>query len=244
LLVLCLSIKFLLRGESPRDHVDMLLSFDHQPTLTVCDIPSFVARHGNKRKRNMFYPNKGRFAEENTDTISKQKEGILNVSIPELDTSRLIFTPSNTDHLYAEPDHPLTHTSNHYCAYDRFHEGNTTVDAEHLRRLDIVPECSLINSQVVEEFFSWIDKSRYFLSQMSPIHHIVIVRLLCHLNNERINGVIEKNIMQRIKTSLPDCEVSHGPDKRLTVSGQAHSTTNQPLSIIKKPKTQTSPVPG
>ena len=54
-MVCCTSIfgtKFLFRGESPRDHVDLLLSITHQSTLTVCDIPGCVANHGNQHTRN------------------------------------------------------------------------------------------------------------------------------------------------------------------------------------------------
>ena len=41
-------IKFLLYwAESPRDHVDALLSFKYQPTISINDMPHMVARHGN-----------------------------------------------------------------------------------------------------------------------------------------------------------------------------------------------------
>jgi len=110
-------IKLLLWRESHRDHVDMLLSFTYQPTLAICDTPSFVAYHGNKRKRNMFYPNEGRFCYEAVNTISRQKEGTLKVSLPELDMSRLLFTSSNRDHIYAQPDHPLTHIQPLKCVW-------------------------------------------------------------------------------------------------------------------------------
>ena len=48
------ALKFLLRRESPRDYVDILLSMKYQPNITVVDVANIVAKHGNNRKKGMF----------------------------------------------------------------------------------------------------------------------------------------------------------------------------------------------
>ena len=49
-------LKFVLRAESPRDYVDILLSMKHQPTICIIDMAHMVVAHGNKRRQNMFHP--------------------------------------------------------------------------------------------------------------------------------------------------------------------------------------------
>ena len=44
-------LKFVLRAESPRDYVDLLLSMKFQPNVTIIDMANMVAAHGNKRQR-------------------------------------------------------------------------------------------------------------------------------------------------------------------------------------------------
>ena len=214
-------IKFLLRGESPRDHVDILLSLKFQPTVVISDIPSFIARHGNKRKQDMFWPNDGRFVEANKSNIDKFEAGTLKVSIPELDFGRILHEPICDDHAYSkQPDHPITQLRNTYSAYDRFHEENTSSTIEKLRRLDIVNECSAINSQVVEEFFSQIKRSNHFLTQLSPIRHIFLVRLLCHLHNTSVN----QKHLQVIRKTFPETDYSlvASDDGRMIVTNTDH----------------------
>ena len=51
-------------AESPRDHVDALLSFKYQPTISINDMPYMVARHGNLCTYDkMFFPYKDRVAD-------------------------------------------------------------------------------------------------------------------------------------------------------------------------------------
>ena len=50
-------------AESPRDHVDALLSFKYQPTISINDMPYMVARLGNLCTYDkMFFPYKDRVA--------------------------------------------------------------------------------------------------------------------------------------------------------------------------------------
>lgn len=212
-------LKFLLRGESPRDHVDMLLSFSHMPTLSVCDIPSFVARHGNNRRPNLFSPHFGRFAAPTEQNIAKSKTGTLTVSIPELDMEHLMYRTFNQDidHPYAKKKHPLTRTDAHYVGYDRFHQENSSNNEEKLRQLDIVPQCRGINTQVVEELFSSIGRSTYFLTQLSPLHHVFMIRLILNLWNQRHNEARIQHIERQV-SKMQGCSTHYDTDERLIVS--------------------------
>ncbi|XP_071948919.1 HMG domain-containing protein 3-like [Antedon mediterranea] len=69
-------VKFLVRAERPRDHVDLIKSFAKQPPVIICDMPHMVARHGNKRtKGKMFKPHEGRLLEPTEQNIKAAKEG-------------------------------------------------------------------------------------------------------------------------------------------------------------------------
>ena len=41
-------LKFVLRAESPRDYVDVLLSMKFQPNICIIDMAHMVVAHGNK----------------------------------------------------------------------------------------------------------------------------------------------------------------------------------------------------
>ena len=69
------ALKFVLRSESPRDYVDILMSMKHQPNITILDVANMVAAHGNNRKENMFHPHSGKVVESTPDNIAKGKNG-------------------------------------------------------------------------------------------------------------------------------------------------------------------------
>lgn len=189
--------KNLLRAESPRDHVDLLLSLRYMPTITICDIPGFVARHGNIRQPKLFHPNDGKFApaawlEEHSETER--------IDLPEVDLDNFIFNQTMQDHGYGNL-HPVSRTSATYCAFDRLHQNNSSNEIDHLRRLDKVRQLEgKINSQAAEEAFAIINKSRSSLTQMSSLHHLFMVRLLLHLINIKKNGELRQNIEKRLNS--------------------------------------------
>ena len=51
---MCYGIKWLLRQEGARDHVDRLKSLSHQPNFVIVDFANQVAAHGNKRLEGWF----------------------------------------------------------------------------------------------------------------------------------------------------------------------------------------------
>ena len=154
-----------------------------------------------------------------TKSVAEAESGTLSVSIPELDIEHLAYKELNNDHPYAQKQHPLTRTCSHYVAYDRFHQENTTSRVEILRQLDIVPQCRGINSQVVEELFSSLGRSAYFLTQLSPVHHVFIIRLILHLWNKKHNQDKLKTIEKQV-SAMNECSMSFGADQRVIISGR------------------------
>lgn len=229
-------IKFLLRGESPRAYVDMLLSLRCQPTLFVCDIPGHVSSHGNNRKPGMFTPHSGRFAAPTETNIQQAKEGKFTISLPCLNSSNWDLDAASADHPYASgyQFHPLTKTRDHYCAFDRLHQLNSTVPADRLRQLDLIKELKgEVNSLVVEELFSEMKKSRYFLTQLKPIHHIFLVRLILQLRNQRRNEAHLLNLRKTAKKTLPKFELVIAEDKRVQLKDKGDYSPYQRDIFIK-----------
>ena len=176
----------------------------------------------------MFSPHAGRFAEYTQEMMEHLRSTKnFSINIPELDISNLEFNASSLDHSYSQRCHPITNTANHYCAFDRFHQKNSSSEKEQLRRLDLVEQLKGdINSQVVEELFTSLDRSIYFLTQCKPVNHIFIIRLVLHLLNEKKNEERLQRITKKVKANFSDCAITYGPDKRLKISSvQANSAS-------------------
>ncbi|XP_077862074.1 uncharacterized protein LOC144343260, partial [Saccoglossus kowalevskii] len=118
------ALKFLIRAESPRDHVDLLMSFHKQPSVLIVDMAHMVARHGNSRKADLFHPNEGRVAAVTPENIKLSNDGLLKVHLPWL----------NTKPQPLPEDHSLLGDDVHLCLYDVFHQSNTSKEEEVLRR--------------------------------------------------------------------------------------------------------------
>ena len=112
-------LKFVLRAESPRDYVDVLLSMKFQPNICIIDMAHMVVAHGNKRKPNMFSPNDGMVSEISEENIEKALLGTLSVSLPWLEKENASTTSVIDD------VHPVAGSSTHLCLFDRLHERNT-----------------------------------------------------------------------------------------------------------------------
>ncbi|RXN07200.1 HMG domain-containing 3-like protein [Labeo rohita] len=127
------SLKFNLRAESPRDFVDLLLSWQHLPNVTIYDFARGLATHANFRVPSSlpFQPYEGRLADSTLENINKAKQGKLKVSLPWL--IEKIDNPSSECH-------PITGSSKHYVLYDKLHESNTKDPKDVLRKISLVPE--------------------------------------------------------------------------------------------------------
>ncbi len=152
------ALKFVLRSESPRDYVDLLLSMKFQPNITIVDVANLVAAHGNKRKENMFHPHNGKVLEPTIENVTKGINGELEVSFNWLETSGIL------------------------------HEKNVKKEDEVLRQVTHVKQLNgLINTQGQEQLNNVYNKDRHFLNSMKPVNHIFLFQSNFDFCNERIN---------------------------------------------------------
>jgi hypothetical protein len=181
------AIKPVLRSESVRDHLDILLSLKLFPVVVVSDMASMLAAHAENRKPGIFKPFKGRLLRPTAANLAAAKERKLQCPIQGLDDSE------------------VTDDTQRYSLADKFHQGNLSAEADLLRRVEHVPKLAgRLNTQVQEQLFRKVGRDAYFLTQMSPAHYLFIQRLIIHLHNETINNKrvagIEKTIRE---SSLP-----------------------------------------
>ena len=105
-------LKFVLRAESSRDYVDLLLSMKFQPNVTIIDMANMVAAHGNKRQRGMFHLHNGMVAEPCQENVDKARQRSLLVSLPWLDRSCRKGSTLSTE---MEDAHPISGSDVKMC---------------------------------------------------------------------------------------------------------------------------------
>ncbi|XP_052106595.1 uncharacterized protein LOC127739061 [Mytilus californianus] len=191
--------KSLLRGESPRDFVDLMRSFKHRPNILISDIANRVAASGNKITR-MFYPFEGRVAENTNENLEKAKSGLFTW---ELGCLNEIGPETTVNQSISNEKNPTSGSSEHYSLFDWFHEDNTKDVKEILRKVSLVEGLgSFTNSQVVEQFFNSMRRDLYFLNEMSPAVHVFICRLMLQFHNEKSNNLIKKQQSKLFPTEM------------------------------------------
>ncbi|XP_041840399.1 LOW QUALITY PROTEIN: uncharacterized protein LOC121639302, partial [Melanotaenia boesemani] len=203
------SVKFNLRAESPRDFVDLLLSWKHLPNISVYDYAKGLAVHANRRQPGIFDPFQGRLLDPSIENIKQASQGKVHVSMPWLKLPKM---PADKD------GHPLTGSSQHFALNDVFHQGNSKDQREVLRKLELVPELTgLINSQCVEQLFSGMRKNNYFLNLTTPSTHIFLQRNILHHYNVTRNQKMKKEYS---KILPPDAALQYDSHGRVVI---AHS---------------------
>jgi hypothetical protein len=210
------------------------MSLKHQPTITVCDIPGFVARHGNRRNNTMFFPNEGRLCAATQENMDLAAEGTLEVSIDALaclDGDAKAAAPQ--DHTYTQNVHPVTGTAAHYALFDRFHEQNSKSRPDLLRRLDFCSQLrGILNTQRVEELFSSVKKSLRSLTQLSPVNHIFLTRLLCLLLNQSKKRKLFASVSKLSSHMLPGTEAVANRRSRLRLRKTGRSNFISCIQIV------------
>lgn len=184
-------MKNLLRGESPRDYVDIERSLLVRPNVILCDIAHLVARHGNKTVPGFFSPNEGRLHSPDEAIISLAQENKVEFSIPFL-TPQMTYSAHQNDN---DEVHPVTGSSERILLFDWFHKDNCKEPVESLRKCSLVQELKgIINTQALEQENSSRKRDLYFINNMNPATHLFLVRLLVHVRNCKINKAnLEKN---------------------------------------------------
>ena len=137
---ICYGLKWLLRQEGPRDHVDMLKSLAVLPNVIVCDIANMILPHGRNMGLDVFGPNEGGVAETTSENIKNAENSELRVDWPWYPNgvhgqiSEEFHRDNNEQALY----NPVTRSCEHFSLFDPFHEKNTVNPADSLRRASCV----------------------------------------------------------------------------------------------------------
>lgn len=207
------SLKFNLRAESPRDSLDLLLSWKHFPNISVYDYARRLALHANRRQPGLFAPFQGRLLNPTPENIKQASEGKVHVSMPWLKNCKV-------------PDkdgHPLTGSSQHFALNDVFHQGNSKDQTDVLRKLELVPELtSLINSQCAEQLFSGMRKNNYFLNMTTPSTHIFLQRNILHHYNMAKNQKVTDQYSKILPSDIAmQCD-NHGRVVGTLLNSYAH----------------------
>lgn len=176
------TLKFVLRAESPRDYVDPLLSMAHQPNIIRNDMADMLVAHGNKRKKDMFYPFNGMVAEPTQINI-QVLDGKLEVSLPWLDSGKEGNLAIQSFEL-----HPVLGSAQHLCLFDRLHKRKVKKEEETLRCITNIKELKgKLNTQKDEQFHASCNHDSRYLNQTKPINHIFLFRSNIDVHNQKIN---------------------------------------------------------
>uniref|UniRef100_A0AAQ4PPL1 C2H2-type domain-containing protein n=1 Tax=Gasterosteus aculeatus aculeatus TaxID=481459 RepID=A0AAQ4PPL1_GASAC len=199
-------VNFLFWGESARDHVDGLLSFNSFPTVYISDVAGQVSRHMNNRTQQKFFqPHDGRLCAPSQSNISAAAEKKLEVDLEWINNLRSPGAP-----LKAAPGadrftalHSITKTNERYSLYDRFHQKNQRRPEEKLRSLNICPALRTeVNSSVAEQLNHELGAFRYSLCRMKEAHFKQAVRVLIELHNENVNNRFLQKMLAISSTPL------------------------------------------
>jgi hypothetical protein len=208
-------VKFLLRSESPRDYTDLMRSFKHVPTVNIIDIAHSVAKVSNDILPGMFPDNEGRLAAATPENIRAAQEETLRVSIPALTDNQPVANVGDTEH-------PITGLSERFLLFDWFHEKNSTIAKEALRRSSFVKEIAgLVNTQAAEQLHRDRKKDIYWLSSMTPSNHIFLFKLICHLQNMYTN----KAEIARQQKKMGGIQLGFNDFGQLSIPGMPQSST-------------------
>ena len=106
----------------------------------------------------------------------------MRVSIPALGDNQPVTDP-------LEGHHPITGLRERFLLFDWFHQDNSSIAKEALRKASYVKEIGgIINTQAAEQLHCDRKKDVYWLSSMTPSNHIFLFKLVCHLANTYLNA--------------------------------------------------------
>ena len=191
------------RAESVRDYVDGYLSMLHPPTVTIFDSAHLLSIHGNGETRRedviksghgnddgkLFFPYEGRIADaQDLANVQNALGGNMQVHLPCLGNVTPVCQRGGNNH-------PITGIAFRFALLDRFHENNTTVEIECLRKIKLVPELfGKVNTNIAEQTFAKHNDSKNFLNHMRPVFHYYLLRSIVNESNHEIN----ENEMKRL----------------------------------------------
>lgn len=193
-------IKFVLRGESPRDYVDLLRSLKFPPSISISDIPQRIAAHANNTISQFFRPYEGRLFSPSQANINAAEEGRLVRHLPWVQGATLPKALRFGSEQTEDEVHPVTGVSERYSLCDRFHERNSSSPKDLLRRVTLVPELNaIINTEVEEQLHNSINRSNYTFNMMLPGNHLFMMRIKIHTRNVGINEVYKVKLEEAMR---------------------------------------------
>lgn len=196
----CYGLKWLLRQEGPRDHVDMIMNLAAVPNVVVCDIANMVAAHARRRGFAVFQPFDGRVAESSPANILKAQNGELQVDWPWFPHGNN-EAPTEWEKREGEQlmQNPTTGSAEHYSLFDPFHEKNSTDPADRLRRVSCVRQLAgRANLETAEHLNNRRNRDNYFTTSLSPHNSVFIERLVTHFSNTKVNARILHNHRRQV----------------------------------------------
>ena len=232
MVVYCL--KFVLRGESPRDYVDMLRSLRFPPSIKISDIPHRLASHANRTVPGFFRPHDGRLFRPSPENIRAAEEGKLILHLPWLQDVNPSTTLSPDVNGSREDVHPSTGVKDRYSLSDRFHERNSSSKPDLLRRVTLVPEINaIINTEVEEQLHNSINRSNCSLNMMSPVNHLFTMRLKLHYSNRAINEAYRARLHKTM-------HAHSGPNVVILLDGLGRLTVHKGKRALGMPPTKST----
>lgn len=199
---ICYGLKWLLRQEGPRDHVDMLKSLAVLPNIIVCDIANMIVAHGRNRGLDVFGPNQGRVAEATSENIGKAENGELRVDWP--------WYPNGVHGQIAEEfqrgddeqslHNPVTRSCEHFSLFDPFHEKNTVNPADSLRRVSCVRQLGgKMNLETAEQLNNRRNRDNYFTTSLTAHNAVFVERLVAHFTNQKLNNKVYSSHIRQVQ---------------------------------------------
>jgi len=112
------------------DYVDVLLSLKDPPRILICDCPDRIAANLKNRAPSLLGPNNGMICEPTDDNVRLAEAGKLRVHVPSIEIE-------NDDE-----------DSRILICYDRFHQNNSSIKKELVRRVDFIENMPVTNTEV------------------------------------------------------------------------------------------------
>ena len=184
---------------------------EHLPNITVIDMAHIVANHALLSRKEdvikygpdengiLFKPYNGKVEDpENPENVAKAIKNHLEVSFPRICQHHQSKIPTNNARQECHQVHLVTGTDIRLCLFDRFHESNTSLEIESLRKIGCVLELNgMFNSEVEEQLHLKFDSNKRFLNMMTPINHIYLFRSIIDYHNSNKNSNFMKTLEQK-----------------------------------------------
>eukprot|EP00116_Pleurobrachia_bachei_P001246 sb/3461508/ len=170
------AIKFLSYPESVADYTQVMTYFKTPPTINNSDMASKIAKHTNLHYPEFFNPHCGAIGDDKDPESVLYKTG---KKIFEFDMS--LSKKKGTGVTDSDDPYPV------FSMYDCFHQHNHKEKNRHLRSLDSTSLKGCVNSSVVEQQNSLIERLNTSANQMFIETHIKFVSLYNLMKNKELN---------------------------------------------------------